>query len=44
MKLSCALLQVALLTGGLIAQNAGIGTNASTERLHVAGNPHIEKR
>jgi len=43
MELSCALLQAALLTGGLVAQNAGIGTNASIERLHVAGNPYIER-
>ena len=32
------LLQVALLMGGLAAQNVGIGTNAPTQRSHVAGN------
>ena len=32
------LLQVALLMGGLAAQNVGIGTNNPIQRLHVAGN------
>ena len=36
------LLQVALLMGGLAAQNVGIGTNNPTERLHVAGNLRLD--
>jgi len=44
MGLSCVLLQVAFLADGLVARNAGSGTNISIERLHIAGNPHIEKR
>ncbi len=28
--------------GGLAAQNVGIETNASTERLYVAGNLHLD--
>jgi hypothetical protein len=36
------LLQVALLMGGLGAQNVGIGTSTPTERLHVAGNLHLD--
>jgi len=38
MKPERILLQVALLMGGLAAQNVGIGTNAPTQRSHVAGN------
>jgi len=38
MKPNCTLLQVALLMGGLAAQNVGIGTNNPTQRLHIAGN------
>jgi hypothetical protein len=43
MKPNCTLLQVALLMGGLAAQNVGIGTHAPTERLlHVVGNLHLD--
>jgi hypothetical protein len=28
--------------GGLAAQNVGIGTDAPTQRLHVAGNLHLD--
>jgi len=38
MKPERILLQVALLMGGLAAQNVGIGTNAPTQRSHLAGN------
>jgi hypothetical protein len=42
MKPERILLQVALLMGGLAAQNVGIGTNNPTERLHVAGNLRLD--
>jgi hypothetical protein len=42
MKPERILLQVALLMGGLAAQNVGIGTNAPTQRLHVAGNLRLD--
>ncbi len=42
MKLERILLQVALLMGGLAAQNVGIGTSTPTERLHVAGNLRLD--
>ena len=42
MKPERILLQVALLLGGLAAQNVGIGTNNPTERLHVAGNLRLD--
>jgi len=42
MKPERILLQVALLMGGLAAQNVGIGTSAPTERLHVAGNLRLD--
>jgi hypothetical protein len=42
MKPECILLQVALLMGGLAAQNVGIGTSTPTERLHVAGNLRLD--
>jgi len=38
LKPNRTLLQVAPLMGGLAAQNVGIGTNAPTQRSHVAGN------
>jgi hypothetical protein len=42
MKPGRILLQVALLMGGLAAQNVGIGTSTPTERLHVAGNLRLD--
>jgi len=42
MKPERILLQVALLMGGLAAQNVGIGTNNPTQRLHVAGNLRLD--
>jgi len=42
MKPERILLQVALLMGGLVAQNVGIGTSTPTERLHVAGNLRLD--
>jgi len=42
MKPERILLQVALLMGGLAAQNVGIGTITPTERLHVAGNLRLD--
>jgi len=42
MKPERILLQVALLMGGLAAQNVGIGTSTPTERLHVAGNLRLD--
>jgi hypothetical protein len=42
MKPERILLQVALLMGGLAAQNFGIGTITPTERLHVAGNLRLD--
>jgi hypothetical protein len=42
MKPDHTLPQVALLMGGLAAQNVGIGTNAPTQRLHVAGNLYLD--
>jgi hypothetical protein len=42
MKPNFTLLQVALLMGGLPAQNVGIGTNAPTERAHVAANLRLD--
>jgi hypothetical protein len=42
MKLERILLQVALLMGGLAAQNVGIGISTPTERLHVAGNLRLD--
>jgi hypothetical protein len=43
MKPNCTLLQVALLMGGLAAQNVGIGTHVPTEKLlHVVGNLHLD--
>jgi hypothetical protein len=42
MKSDHTLLQVALLMGGLAAQNVGIGTNAPRERAHVAANLRLD--
>jgi hypothetical protein len=42
MKPERILLQVALLMGGLAAQNVGIGISTPTERLHVAGNLRLD--
>ena len=42
MKPNCTLLQVALLMGGLAAQNVGTGTSTPTEREHVAGNLRLD--
>jgi len=42
LKPNRTLLQVAPLMSGLVTQNVGIGTNAPTERLHVAGNLRLD--
>jgi cytolysin (calcineurin-like family phosphatase) len=42
MKPAHTLPQVALLMGGLAAQNVGIGTNAPTDRAYVAANLHLD--
>jgi len=42
MKPDRILLQVALLMGGLAAQNVGVGTSTPTERLHVVGNLRLD--
>jgi len=42
LKPNRTLLQVAALMSGLATQNVGIGTNAPTQRLHVAGNLRLD--
>jgi hypothetical protein len=42
MKPNRTLLQGALLMGGLVAQNVGIGTNTPTERSRAAGNLRLD--
>ncbi len=42
LKSNCTLIRAILLLGRLAAQNVGIGTNAPTQRLHVAGNLHLD--